>query len=85
MPLGRYIADFYCSSARLVVEVDGVSHIDSPIDAIRDTWMEKQGIRVHRLTNYDVLSNLEGVLLGIEQIAQETPPPSPLPQGEGEL
>jgi very-short-patch-repair endonuclease len=83
MPLGPYIADFYCSSARLVVEVDGISHIDSPGDAIRGAWMERQGIRIHRLTNYDVLSNLEGALLGIEQIAQETPPPSPLPQREG--
>ncbi len=83
MPLGPYIVDFYCSTAHLVVEVDGISHIDSPADAIRDAWMEQQGIRTHRLTNYDVLSNLEGVLLGIEQIAQATPPPNPLPQGEG--
>jgi very-short-patch-repair endonuclease len=89
MPLGPYIVDFYCSTARLVVEVDGISHIDSPTDAKRDAWMEQQGIRIHRLTNYDVLSNLEGVLLGIGQIAQATPPPSlgplrgPSPQGEG--
>ena len=25
-PLGRYIADFYCSKHRLVVEIDGHSH-----------------------------------------------------------
>ncbi len=28
VPLGPYIADFYCASARLVIEVDGISHID---------------------------------------------------------
>jgi very-short-patch-repair endonuclease len=89
MPLGPYIVNFYCSTARLVVEVDGLSHIDSPADAKRDAWMEQQGIRIHRLTNYDVLSDLEGALLGIEQIAQATPPPNlgplrgPSPQGEG--
>ncbi|HEY7577739.1 MAG TPA: endonuclease domain-containing protein, partial [Acetobacteraceae bacterium] len=36
VPLGPYIADFYCASAKLVVEVDGVSHIDSRSDAVRD-------------------------------------------------
>ncbi|HXA24821.1 MAG TPA: endonuclease domain-containing protein [Acetobacteraceae bacterium] len=84
MPLGPFIADFYCPTARLVVEVDGVSHIDSPTDASRDVWIRDQGIRVFRVTNLDVLSNLHGVLIAIRQAAQPTPPPNPLPQGEGE-
>jgi very-short-patch-repair endonuclease len=84
MPLGPFIADFYCPAVRLVVEVDGISHIDSPNDAIRDAWMTEQGIRVFRISNSDVLSNLEGVLIAIEQAAKPTPPPNPLPQGEGE-
>jgi very-short-patch-repair endonuclease len=83
MPLDPYIVDFYCASARLVVEVDGVSHIDAPGDAIRDAWIIDQGIRVFRVTNFDVVSNLEGVLIAIQQAAS-TPPPNPLPQGEGE-
>ena len=84
MPLGPFIADFYCPAARLVVELDGVSHIDSPTDALRDAWMMQQGIRVFRVSNFDVLSNLEGVLLAIAEAADATPPPNPLPQGEGE-
>jgi BirA family transcriptional regulator, biotin operon repressor / biotin---[acetyl-CoA-carboxylase] ligase len=84
MPLGPFIADFYCPAARLVVEVDGISHIDAPNDAIRNTWMKEQGIRVFRVSNFDVLSNLEGVLIAIQQAVQPTPPPNPLPQGEGE-
>jgi very-short-patch-repair endonuclease len=84
MPLGPYIVDFYCASARLVVEVDGVSHIDAPADAVRDAWIKRQGMRVFRVTNFDVFSNLEGVLIAIEQAAL-SPPPNPLPQGEGEL
>ena len=83
MPLGPSIADFYCASARLVVEVDGVSHIDSPTDERRDAWMTNQGIRVLRFSNHEVLSNLEGVLTAIQQCACGTPPPIPLPQGEG--
>ena len=83
VPLGRYIADFYCASARLVVEVDGVPHIDAPGDQVRDAWMAGQGIRVVRVANRDVLSNLDGVVIAIAQIAAATPPPNPLPQGEG--
>jgi very-short-patch-repair endonuclease len=67
----------------LVVEVDGVSHIDSPTDERRDAWMTNQGIRVLRFSNHEVLSNLEGVLTAIQQCACGTPPPIPLPQGEG--
>ena len=85
MPLGPFIVDFYCSAARLVVELDGISHIDSQTDPARDAWMEGLGIRVVRFANQEVLSNCEGVCLAIEQIARSTPPPNPLPQGEGEF
>jgi very-short-patch-repair endonuclease len=89
MPLGPFIADFYCSSAKLVVEIDGVSHIDSQTDERRDAWMSKQGIRVLRFSNQEALSNIEGVLLAIQSTCL-TPPPAlrPLrgssPQGQGE-
>jgi len=84
MPLGPYIVDFFCASARLVVEVDGVSHLDAPADVVRDAWLKRQGIRVLRIINFAVFSNLEGILIAIERAAS-TPPPNPLTQGEGEL
>jgi very-short-patch-repair endonuclease len=84
VPLGPYIADFYCASAKLVIEVDGISHIDSRGDAVRDAWMARRGIRVVRVANRDVLTNLEGTLIAIGEIAAMPPPPNPLPQGEGE-
>jgi len=84
MPLGPFIADFYCSTAPLVVEVDGISHIDSQTDARRDAWIQSQGIDVFRISNHDVLSNLEGVVVAIQQHAAPTPPPNPLPQVERE-
>jgi very-short-patch-repair endonuclease len=83
VPLGPFIADFYCASAKLVVEVDGISHIDSRTDVARDRWMAKHGIRVVRVANRDVLGNLEGTLIAIGEIAARPPPPNPLPQGEG--
>ncbi len=87
MPLGPFIADFYCSEARLVIELDGVSHTDSLTDDARDAWMRGQGIRVLRFANCDVLGNLEGVVMAIGEAVRatpRTPPPDPLPQGEGE-
>jgi len=84
MSLGPFIADFYCASARLVVEIDGVSHIESRTDERRDAWMTRRGIQVLRFSNREVLSNVEGVLAAIQQCACVTPPPNPLPQGEGE-
>ncbi len=84
VPLGKFVADSYCASARLVVEVDGESHTSPEMDARRDAWMESQGITVFRVTNDDVLSNLEGVVLAIQHHVTPPPPPNPLPQGEGE-
>jgi very-short-patch-repair endonuclease len=81
VPLGPFIADFYCSTARLVVEVDGISHVDSRTDARRDAWMNSQGIDLFRISNHDVLSNLEGVVVAIQQRA--APPPPPAHKGRG--
>jgi very-short-patch-repair endonuclease len=83
VPLGNYIADFYCPTARLVIEVDGETHIDPGTDVRRDAWMESQGITVFRVTNQDVLRNLEGVVLAIQHLVASPPSPIPLPQGEG--
>ena len=85
VPPGRYIADFYCASAGLVVELDGISHIDAPHDAVRDAWLTRQGYRVLRFSNYEVLSNVESVATAIVQAVRQPPPPDPLPQGEGEV
>ena len=62
-PLGRYIADFYCSSQQLVIELDADSHYTGRApcyDAQRTADLETQGIRVVRITNADVMQNFEG-------------------------
>ena len=59
-PLGRYVLDFYCASARICVEVDGISHNmgDSPSrDAVRNAWIEAQGVTVLRVSAAEVLRN----------------------------
>ena len=63
-PLGSYIADFYCSAHRLVIELDGDSHYGDraqQYDERRTGQLEVLGIRVVRFTNTDVMQNFEGV------------------------
>ena len=77
-PLGRYIVDFACLEARLIVEVNGGQHADREgQDAARTAWLEQKGYRVLRFWNNDVLGNLEAVLQVIwsEVQAGARPPP----------
>ena len=89
VPLGNYVADFVCHSARLIVELDGESHdFESrrKNDRQRDAWFEREGYVVLRFTNDQVLRKLEGVVHVIREtaLAHRGPPPSlPLPHKGG--
>jgi very-short-patch-repair endonuclease len=51
-PLGLVVLDFYCPSARLAIEVDGMTHWDEQAqwrDRARDQWLERQGVTVMRI------------------------------------
>ena len=64
-PFGRYVLDFYCDAAKLVLEIDGEAHDrgDQPrFDQQRDDWLRSQGLTVLRVPAKDVLANVEGVL-----------------------
>ncbi len=61
--IGRFIADFYCHKARLVVELDGKIHeMQEARDAARDAWMIASGLTVLRFKNEDVWERLDFVL-----------------------
>ena len=48
-PIGRYIVDFVCFEAQLVIELDGGQHMDAfAADAERDAWLSSQSFRVLR-------------------------------------
>ena len=72
-PIYRFIVDFYCAACRLVVEIDGDSHVDQvEYDEARTEWLNMHGYRVIRFFNSDVLHNLEGVLETILAECQTT-------------
>jgi very-short-patch-repair endonuclease len=68
-PIGPYICDFVCREERLVIEVDGGQHADSAADRVRDQWLVSHNYRVMRFWNNDVLSNIDGVLMTINEAA----------------
>jgi very-short-patch-repair endonuclease len=62
-------AGFVYREQRLVIEVDGGQHADSPADKVRDQWIVSHNYRVMRFWNNDVPSNIDGVLMTINDAA----------------
>lgn len=80
--IGRFVADFVCLEARLIVELDGSQHLDREAhDDARTRWLEAQGFRVIRFWNDDVLLRMEDVLSAIAAALAAPHPPcgQPLP------
>jgi very-short-patch-repair endonuclease len=85
MPVGRFIADFMCREASLIVEVDGGQHDSrSAAEAERTEFLENEGYRVIRFWNNEVLENIEGVLITIQQALNSCPPPPAPARGRGD-
>jgi very-short-patch-repair endonuclease len=86
VPVGSSVVDFACLGRKLVIEVDGGQHADNRNDDVRDSYLRREGFRVLRFWNNDVLRNTEGVLeVIVSALASPSPgalraPPSP--QGE---
>ena len=77
-PSGPYILDFFCSDARLAIEVDGEAHSrgDQPErDAARDSWLQSAGIGTLRIPAVDFLNDADAV---IRWILTEAKPRLPL-------
>lgn len=83
VPLGRYIVDFACHRARLLVEADGSQHGEAPgleKDRIQDAWLSSRGFRVLRFWNNDILARAPDVLETIHNALAALHPPL---DGEG--
>jgi very-short-patch-repair endonuclease len=71
--IGNYIVDFYCPSARLIIEVDGSQHYEPEgirKDKIRDEYLRRLGFQVLRFPSTEVFINLDGV---VEDIFDQLP------------
>jgi very-short-patch-repair endonuclease len=88
-PIGPYIVDFVSHAAKVVIEVDGGQHFDDAYearDARRDNFLRSRGFRVLRFSNYEVMTNLEGVWTVIAAaVGKALPPPYPPPQAGEDL
>jgi very-short-patch-repair endonuclease len=92
--IGIYIVDFFCPSAKLIVELDGSQHDDEGhawYDHRRTKWLSAKGYRVIRFRNYGALRHTSRVIDAIAQalrrpirlggVAGATPPIHLPPQG----
>ncbi|MFA4833694.1 MAG: DUF559 domain-containing protein [Patescibacteria group bacterium] len=90
-PINNYIVDFYCSELKLIIEIDGETHIaeeDRKYDKERTKVLEGYGLEVLRFWNDDILNGIEAVGEIIEGEMRKikfplikSNPPSPLYQG----
>ena len=95
---GNYILDFYCSAAKLAVELDGSQHYEAAgknYDESRTAYLNGLVIFVLRFSNTDVMGNLSGVCQNIDitvyerintslrEVTSPAPSGGTLPKGEG--
>ncbi len=97
--VGSAIVDFACPARWLCVEVDGETHVNPEVDALRDRKLTDVGLRVLRFSNRQVMEELDGVCEAIllelqkpfdrreaqRQAAHRTASPHPsIPSPQGE-
>ena len=94
--IGPYVGDFYCLSAKLVIEIDGQIHNFEPQaehDLRRDEVIKEFGVQVHRIAAADVMKNAASVAGAIVEtclarplhhsLSASGPPPHPRAAGTG--
>ena len=72
--IDNFIADFYCHSARLIIELDGSQHYTNhgkANDKARTEILERYGIRVLRFSNKDIDEKFDGVCQMIDKVINE--------------
>ena len=72
--IGRFIADFYCASAKLVIELDGSQHYEPQgmaYDSERSAFLTALGSEVLRFSNRDVDMDFRGVCTQIDITIQK--------------
>jgi very-short-patch-repair endonuclease len=62
-PVGPFIVDYFCADARVIVELDGESHVGKePYDEKRESWLTTHGYKVLRVWDNEIFGNLDKVM-----------------------
>jgi very-short-patch-repair endonuclease len=70
--IGKYIVDFYSLELNLIIEIDGDVHAyQKENDKAREIFLENRGLKIIRYTNYEIRTNLIGVLEDILRKCEE--------------
>lgn len=72
--MGRYIVDFYCAKAKLIVELDGSQHYEEAgkqYDEERTAYLKEYGVSVLRIPNNEVNQNFRGVCEYIDALVKQ--------------
>ena len=73
--LGKYIVDFYCAEAKIVIELDGSQHYEDDNrkkDAQRTAFLEEYGLQIIRIPNNEVMHNFSGVCEYIDTAVRQS-------------
>ena len=73
--IGKYIADFYCAEAKLVIEIDGSGHYTEEgeqYDKERTSFLGGYGIKVLRIKNLDVMQKFKNVCRYIDFMVEQS-------------
>lgn len=72
--IDRFIVDFYCHAAKLVIEIDGKQHYTEQgivYDTERTQVLQGYGLKVLRYTNQQLVDNFQDVCWDIERNLQQ--------------
>ncbi len=84
--IGDYIVDFYCATAKIVIELDGSQHFEEKGEAkdkVRYKFLSSLGINVLRYSNLEVQTDFNGVCEDIWNHIYTSPPPMTEPPLKG--
>ena len=73
--IGNYIVDFYCHSAKLVIEIDGSQHFydeEQVYDHQRTEYLEQMGLHVLRISNRQINEEFKSVCEHIDMIVKNS-------------
>jgi very-short-patch-repair endonuclease len=74
VPIGPFFADFAARARKLIIEIDGDTHgRQLDYDARRTEFLERQGYRVIRFTNAEIMGNIEGVHYAVGEALRAAP------------